>query len=248
MAWFNRDRFRRKLTNALDRAEDEAFQVLIWAVDRLQAGDLTQARRFLNFPPQVMGARLGDQYFIPPWEMETLLNERLTLPPLLLRPNVPNRVMNCREFNALATTVNLLRRLEDAEIGVVLRRMNVMREMPRIGHRQFEWQRGFWNTELVYRWCFLFGGTLCRSYFEQKTGVCIPDFILYGICVHGLFELQPGWMERQLLDLPLFDRGITEPALRLLSAPIAVARETRVGFGGTPGRPVTSPASTVRRL
>ena len=133
--------------------------------------------------------------------------------------------MNCREFNALATAVNLLRRLENAESGVFLRRMNVMREMPRIGHRQFEWQRGFWNTELVYRWFFLFGGSLCRSYFEQKTGVCIPDFVLYSLCVHGLFELHPGWMERQLLDLPLFNRGITEPALRLLSAPIAVARE-----------------------
>lgn len=52
MARFNRDRFRRKLNHALDRAEDEAFQVLIWAVGRLQAGDLAKAQRFLNFPPQ----------------------------------------------------------------------------------------------------------------------------------------------------------------------------------------------------
>ena len=115
MARFNRDRFRRKLDNTLNRAEDEAFQVLIWAVDRLQSGDLGQARRFLHFPPQVVGGHLGDRYFIPPWEMETLLNERLTLPPLQLKPNAPNRVMNCREFNALATAVNLLRRLENAE-------------------------------------------------------------------------------------------------------------------------------------
>ena len=169
----------------------------------------------------------------PPWRPVfhsavgdgNILNKRLTLPPLLLRPNVPNRVMNCRDFNALATMVNLLRRLDNAETGVVLRRMNAMREMPRLGHHQFEWQRGFWNTELVYRWHFLFGGPLCRSYFEEKTGVCIPDLTLYGLCVHGLLEEQPGWMERQLLDLPLFDRGVTEAALPLLSAPITVARE-----------------------
>lgn len=226
MARFNRDRFRRKLNDALGHAEDEAFQVLIWAADRLQSGDVTKARRFLSFPRQMVGGRLGDRSFIPSWEMETLLNERLTLPPLQLRPNTLNRFINCREVNALVTIVNLLKRLENAEAGMYLRRMNVMREMPRLGHRQFEWQRGFWNTESGYRWYFLFGGPLCRSYFKQKTGVCIPDFALYGLCVHGLFEEQPGWMELQLLDLPLFDRGITEPALRLLSAPIALARKS----------------------
>jgi hypothetical protein len=136
MARFNRDRFRRKLNKTLECAEDEAFQVLIWAADRLQGGDVTQARRFLNFPPEVVGATLSDRFFIPPWEMmETLLNERLALPPLRARPNARNRIVNCREFNALATVVNLLRKLENAEAGVYLRRMNVMRELPRIGHR-----------------------------------------------------------------------------------------------------------------
>lgn len=228
MARFNRDRFRRKLDATLGQAEDEAFEVLIWAVDRLQAGDIARARRFLGFPTQVVGGRLGDPHYIPPWEMETLLNERLALPPLRLRPGSPYRVMNTKTFNALGATINLLRRLEEAEIGMVLRRMNVMREMPRIGHRQFEWQRGFWSTEVVYRWPFLFGGPLCLDYFKRKTGVSIPDFIFYGVCVHGLFELQPGWMQRQLLELPGFDRAVTEPSLRLLSAPIA---EARVGAG-----------------
>jgi hypothetical protein len=234
MARFNRGRFRRKLNAILEQAEDEAFQILIWAVHRLQAGDVALARRFLDFPPQVVEGRLGDPQFIPPWELETLLNERLALPPLQLRPDARNRVMNCRTFSAVATTVNLLRRLENSEIGVVLRRMNVMREMPRLGHRQFEWQRGFWNTELLYRWSFLFGGPLCRSYFEQKTGVCISDFILYGACIHSLFEREPGWMERQLLELPLFGGRIAEPALRLLSAPIEVARQNarRLRRGG----------------
>ena len=225
MSRFNRDRFRRKLNSALSQAEDEAFQVLIWAVDRLQAGDLAQARRFLNFPPDVVGGRLGDRYFVPAWEMETLLNERLALPPLILRPDVLSRVLNCSEFNTMVAVVNLLRRLTDAESGIVLRRMSVLREMPRIAHRQFEWQRGFWNTELVYRWFFLFGGPLFRSGFEQKTGISIPDFVLYSLCVHGLFEEQPGWTERALLELPLFNLDVAQSALRLLSAPIAVARE-----------------------
>jgi hypothetical protein len=90
---------------------------------------------------------------------------------------------------------------------------------------QLEWQRGFWNTELLYRWFFVFGGPLSLSYFERKTGVSIPDFALYGICIHGLFEEQPGWMERGLLDLPMFNHGIAEGALKLLSTPLEAARQ-----------------------
>lgn len=225
IARFNRDRHRRKLNSTLSQADDEQFQILIWAADRLRAGDVERAQNLLMFPPQAAAARIGDPYYIAPWELETLLNERLALPPLQLRPDARNRVLNCRSFGALSQVVNLLRRLEDAEIGVALRRMNVMREIPRIGHRQFEWQRGFWHTETVYRWTFLFGGQLCQSYFEKKTGISIPLFIFYGVCVHGLFELNPGWTYRQLCELPTFNPELAAAGLRLLSAPIAEARE-----------------------
>lgn len=225
MARFNRDRYRRKLNSILSQADDEQFQILIWAADRLRSGDVERGQKLLLFPPQAASARIGDPHFIAPWELETLLNERLALPPLQLRPGARNRVLNCRSYNALSQTVNLLRRLENAEIGVALRRMKVLRELPRIGHRQFEWQRGFWHTDFVYRWIFLFSGQLCRSYFEKKTGISIPQFVLYGVLVHGLFELEFGWTYRQLLELPALNPDLTAAGLRLLSAPIAEARE-----------------------
>jgi hypothetical protein len=224
-ARFNRDRFRRKLTNVLTCADDIAFHMLVWAVDRLQNGDVAKAKRYLDFPSQAVGAKIGDPYFIPQWELETLLNERLLLQPLQLKPDAQNRVLNCRSFDALGSAVNLLRQLEDAESGVYLRRMNAMREMPRIGHRQFEWQRGFWNAEVVYRWPFLFGGPLCSSYFEAETGLSIPEFVFFGVCLHGLFEFSPNWPLRQVLEFPNFGQGVAESSLRLLSSPLPQARE-----------------------
>ena len=86
-----------------------------------------------------------------PWKLETMLNEVLTTPKLKLRPNRPNRRLDCRQFEAIARVANALTGLENAEDGLTLRRIDILREIHRLGQRQFEWQRGFFSYPQLTR-------------------------------------------------------------------------------------------------
>ena len=58
----------------------------------------------------------------------------------------------------MARVTNILASLENAEDGLTLERINVLREMHRLGQRQFEWQRGFMSYSRLYRAAFIYGG------------------------------------------------------------------------------------------
>jgi hypothetical protein len=93
--------------------------------------------------------------------MWRLLNEVLTTPKLKVVPGRSNRILNCGTFSATGAVVNALLGLENAEDGIVLKRVDVLREMHRLTQRQFDWQRGFVSHSQLYRSGFLYGGELC---------------------------------------------------------------------------------------
>lgn len=104
------------------------------------------------------------------------------------------RLLNCRNFSAIAEALNRLRDLEDAESGLHLARMNVMDEMPRLVTRQFEWQRGFLNIPQLYRWSYILGGPQSSAAFQTSTGLSMSDFSLVGFALcAGLASRQLGW-------------------------------------------------------
>jgi len=185
-----RDRYRKRLNELLGMAVDEEFFQLAWAIDALQSGRGDAARRFIRVPAEVGEPAIESKYYVGQWDAETLLNEILRIP----KDHVSRgrlRKWDCTHFMAIAEPVNNLRNLENAESGLILKRLHILNELPRIAYRQFDWQRGYMNQPQFYRWHYLFGGDECRRHFAEKWGLTIPEFALVGFGLFSHFASAP---------------------------------------------------------
>jgi hypothetical protein len=223
MSLLNRDRYRKKLQDLLERAEDEAFFEMVWAINALQSGRVQPASRLIKFPAEAATSEFSSRFSIHRWELETLIGQLLITPKISRRAG-PNRITNCRLFAAGATAVNYLRKLEDAEAGIYLKHFSVLNEMHRIGQRQFAWQRGYRNAAQLYRYAYIYGQGQCAEYFTRTYGLTMNEFSLIGFGLFSSLQDRP-WLLR---PFSMVELGIAPPkmeaALTLLSTPIGVAR------------------------
>ncbi|MDF1847015.1 MAG: hypothetical protein P1U69_07440 [Parvibaculaceae bacterium] len=223
MSNFQRDRYRKKLNNVLAKADDEAFIQMAWAIDALQSDRVEVAARFIDFPQEAAESEIASPYSVHKWELETLVCRLLVVGKDTLRDG-RYRITDCSKFTAGATAANHLRNMENAESRIFLKRVDVLREMPRIAHRQFPWQRGYSNVSRFYRYAYLYGLGVCGEFFRHTHGLTLNDFSLVGFALHAAFQKSPNISR----DYSLEEIGITpdtmEAALTLLSTPITNAR------------------------
>lgn len=191
----------------------------------LQSNSERYARRVISYPAEAATARLGDDLYLPEWDLETVVNERLALPPTLPPPpGEMRRRLVADKFSTLEQIVQLSRALENADMGILLRRMDVLEEIRRLSHRQFEWQRGYVNGPQIYRWSFLYSGPRTKVAFAEKTGIEISEFIRFALFLRALFSQMPAWRPGVLNRAMEFSDQQVQAGLELLSAPLEVAR------------------------
>lgn len=191
MSALRRDLYRKKLSNLLETADDEAFFIMVWATHAAQTGRPEEARRFLDFPEEAATSDISSKFAIHPWKCETLLNEVLVTPKLEIVPGRPNRRLNCQVFGAVAKATNTLTNLENAEDGLTLKRVSVLKELHRLSQRQFEWQRGFLSLASLYRSAFIYGGERTKAFFAQANGFSMDDFSLACFALRATFMDKP---------------------------------------------------------
>src|SRR3954447_11712623 len=92
---------------------------------------------FLLYPQEAASSDIASKFAIHRWKLETLLNEVLTTNKLELQRRRRNRRLDCRRFEAIAGGTNALAGLENAEDGLTLKRVTVLREVHRLSQRQF---------------------------------------------------------------------------------------------------------------
>lgn len=184
---FARDRFRKKLVKHLSKAEDEGFLKLIWVVDAYQSDRRAEIPRGFDIPLEARNADLESPYAIYKWELETLANLLLSTPKDIERAGLVRKLRTDR-FQSISAVTNILRSLENAEAANELDETNILNEMHRIGHRQFPWQRGFFNRIALYRYSYIYNNKACGDYFESQFGISMNKFILCGFACYGFFS------------------------------------------------------------
>ncbi len=235
MSRIRRDIYRRKLGELLACADDQAFLGMVWSVSALQTGREDQARRFLRYPKEAATSDISSEYAIHPWKLETLVNELLAQPKAPIRRG-KNRRLNCQSFEAVVRVNNVLTALEDAEDGLTLQRIDVLREMHRLAQRQFEWQRSLiLNEQQLYRSGYIYGGQKAQSFFSKHNGITVSDFSLACFALRSLYEKHP--LVRNTGGMKSI--GISEEALdatfHLISIPHQAARDKARVLRSAPG-------------
>lgn len=215
---FRRDRARKRLHNALAIAPDEPFLQMAWGLHALRIGRPDLARQVIEVPAEAVNQATGQPLAIHAWEVETLVNQ------LVLTPKRPGRRgYQCRNFGTASEFTNYLRDLENAEYALKADPVQVLKEMHRIGQRQFPWQRQMPNLPDFYRPIFLYGQGGCAAAFEEEHGLSVSQFVLIGFGLYAAFSARPHLARR--FDLTAL--GVTpaqlEAALGLLSIPAAQA-------------------------
>jgi hypothetical protein len=196
---------------------------MVWAVDALQDDRVAAAKKYIKFPAEAADPSIGAKYAVHRWELETLLIQLLLTPKQEIRPG-PNLVLDCSKFGSMIEAINRLRKLEDVEAATYLPQQNIFSEMHRIAHRQFHWQRGYFNAPQMYRYSYLYGQGQCGEYFKEKHGLPITDLNFLGFALWASLQRAP-WLHR---GFALPQIGLTgelvQRALPMLSLPISRAR------------------------
>jgi hypothetical protein len=224
MSRVRRDIYRRKLDKVLARARDEDFLQMVWATDALQSDRAAFARPVIAYPADAATSEISAPKAIRRWELETLACQLLITPKAASREG-KNRITNCAQFVTAATATNYLRSLEDAESGIYLERVDVVDvELPRIGHREFPWQRGYLNAAQFYRYAYIYGQGDCAAHFERTYGLTFNEFSLVGFGLYAALSKRAGLLRPYSMEALGVRPAVMDAALALLSIPGATAR------------------------
>ncbi|KSV65440.1 hypothetical protein N182_35760 [Sinorhizobium sp. GL2] len=212
-----------RLFRMLSETDDPDALTMFWAVHALQNDRSASAEKHLNFPPQANTSSMDSPFAVFPWDIETLITLMLNMPKSVSPPWL-RQPMNVREFNTVATLINFLRAADEYDAGDRVTVENVLKEMHRIAHRTFAWQRGWANVPETYRTLFIYGQGLSGQYFEETYGLSIVDFYTVAFLYMSVFFQKP-WTTA-VNDLGFFNniRDKVRPAERLLATDNSDAR------------------------
>ena len=217
-----------KLKGVLSLTNDEWFLQLSWAVNNLQSDFKDNPGRYINYPREADTRDITSKFHVHKWDIETLILLILIAPRGCILKKA-REALDCRQFDAMAHAVNLLRDLENSESAFAVNDENILLEMHRIGQRQFGWQRGFATVERLYRYVYIYGQGGCGSYFQENYGITVEKFVEIAFCLFvflntapwvKLFDpktlnLEPESFQRavSLLSLPLNELRVKAKAL-----------------------------------
>lgn len=211
-----------RYNHALSLADDGAFLRLVWAVNAIQSGMERRARGIIEYPREAITQALPDQYTIQKWELETIIISLLTIAKDRPR-NGRFRYLNCSQYRTLRHIIHTLRQVENEEYGLVGSSDDVLDEMHRIAQRQFGWQRGLFNVEVLHRYVFVYGQGKCAEYFKERYGISVSTFLKVSIAASLVIGERP-WQNKPTVG----DVGITpeqlDKALAILSIDLNEAR------------------------
>ncbi|RFB82349.1 hypothetical protein B5K08_32150 [Rhizobium leguminosarum bv. trifolii] len=208
-----------KLRQMMADTNDPEFMCMIWSVHAIQDRVFRNSARYFNFPKQAATSDFLSEWRAQKWDLETLVTLYLNTPKGN-RPFWQCSPMNTREFDTVASLVNLLFAAQDFEGRGRIDHTNIMLEMHRISHRQFAWQRGFVRSVDVYRALYIYGQGECARFFQEAYGVSIMDFFTVAFAHMGYLAQGP-WSKRvSNIDILGVSQDAIDKSLALLSADI----------------------------
>lgn len=246
MSRLKRDKAKKRLGEMLALASDEQFLIMVWAIDAIQSGRAEHGKNFLNHPKEARDENIQGKYHAHKWLLETLVNELFVTRKKAPHKNGRSRSLNCAEFVTLATLLNTLRSLENAEDGMRLSTSNVFDLMPKLGYRQFEWQRGFSSHSQIYRAMMFFGGELSLEYFAKSCGLTVAQFFNCGFAFCALCLDKPGFKTSVNLSEIHITDDERNAAVRLLARTVEEIRKDAANIRGGTG-PVAYKQSVLRK-
>jgi hypothetical protein len=215
---------------------------MVWAFDRLQSDGEEVAKRYVTYPPEAVTTELTSDHFVMKWALETLVNEILANPKQDTEDKRKYRIRICDRFATVAEAFNRLNRVENAEAGMGLDKMNVFYELNRIAQRQFPWQSGYTNRASLLRSAYIFNTPVTNKYFEAQHGISVVEFIFCSFAIWGHFRKNPYLFTNMDFGAVGIDSKVRGATIKMLSIDYADARQRSERLRSRPGQIAYKPS------
>lgn len=190
--------------------------IMSWSIEAFRDGRTTAASKHTTLPGTSEEHAIGGKYFIPPWSIDAILNEKLALEP---RSEHKDRYLNVSKWGGISRLLSVYSRLANVESIMDFDGNEILASMPRLLWPQYDWQLGFENTFRLARAWFVYVTPESRVAFWNKHSLGLDTFIKISFAVYAATSDYPTVRVSNLSDI-----GATPKQLILL----------RKIIGGTP--------------
>lgn len=163
----------RKLAALLAHIPPVDLLKLSWALEALRSGNDARARIHLNFPETSDEHQIGAKYFIPPWNIDGVINERFNLKP----ESRNGKQLNLRNWGGVAKLFNTYNGLANIESVKDFKQGGILAAMPRLLWPQYNWQLGFDNIFRVGRAWHVYATPEGKEAFRVKHSIDLDRFL-----------------------------------------------------------------------
>ncbi|UWQ25763.1 hypothetical protein K3553_04690 [Leisingera aquaemixtae] len=174
-----RSYWERRLHDLLRPVPAEDLVVMSWAIEAMRDGFEEAARRRLQMPGSPADHQIGGNFFVPPWSIDAILREKLSLGP----SEKDAKRLNLRSWNGVAKLLNVYTSLSNVESVMDYAPSDVLAAMPRLFWPQYDWQLGTSNMSRVGRAWHVYATDQGKAAFSAKHGIDLEVFlkIAFGI-------------------------------------------------------------------
>jgi len=170
--------------------------VLSWSIEAFRDGRTKAARRFIELPGTPDDYQMSGKYFIPPWHIDAVINEKCRL---LLIDKKKITSSKLRSWSEIATLFNTYARLSNVESTMDFSPSGIIAAMQRIFWPQYDWQIGFENSQRLGRAWYVYGAPEAKSAFKAKHGIDLDTFLKSLFAVYAATDDSP---VAQIVDVP----------------------------------------------
>lgn len=178
--------------------------VMSWAIEAIREGREKAARRHLEFLGGADEHKIGEKYFVPPWSVDAVLREKISLG----STKETARYLNLKSWKGVFKLLNVYAGLSNVESVMDHSPSEVLAAMPRLFWPQYDWQIGASNMLRLGRAWHVYATDEGKAAFSTKHGVELETFLKVGFGIYVGTEGQPAIRPSSLAAL-----GITSNQL-----------------------------------
>ncbi|WP_335751391.1 hypothetical protein [Sulfitobacter sp.] len=162
--------------------------VMSWAIEAFRNGREALALTHASIPGELEDHKIGGRYFIPPWNIDAVINERLVLG---IAPNPGGRHLNLKSWGAITKLLNTYSGLANVESVKDFDGNEIIAAMPRLFWPQYDWQLGFENSFRIGRAWHVYVTPAGKKAFAKKHSIDLELFLKVTFAIYALTEKNP---------------------------------------------------------
>lgn len=223
-----RSYWERRLHEYLRPIPIEDLLVMSWAIEAMRDGRENVARRQLEFPGGSNDHEIGGKFFIPPWSIDAVLREKLSLGPTTANA----KRLNLSSWNGVVRLLNTYSGLSNIESVMDYSPSDILAAMPRLFWPQYDWQLGTSNMFRLGRAWRVYATEEGKVAFEEKHGIDLETFLKVAFGIYVGSEEHPAVRSSFLASL-----GVTRKQLHQMRIAIGDTFEGHQAWTKSTGNP-----------